>query len=79
MLVHKIANVLSALPKSTHPGAKKAKKAMAEVWNAEDKDHARAAATSFQDAYGPTFPTAAAKITDDLGQLLAFDESGVFS
>ena len=35
---HKIANVLGALPKSAHPGAKKA---LAEIWNAEDKDHAR--------------------------------------
>ena len=37
---HKIANVLGALPKSAHPGAKKA---LAEIWNAEDKEHARAA------------------------------------
>ncbi len=33
-------DVLGALPKSAHPGAKKA---LAEIWNAEDKDHARAA------------------------------------
>ena len=32
---HKIANVLGALPKSAHPGAKKA---LVEIWNAEDKD-----------------------------------------
>jgi len=31
---HKIANVLGALPKSAHPGAKKH---LAEIWNAEDK------------------------------------------
>ena len=31
---HKISNVLAALPKSAHPGAKKA---LAEIWNAEDK------------------------------------------
>src|SRR5205823_11685800 len=37
---HKIANVLSALPKSAHPGAKKA---LAEIWNAEDREHARRA------------------------------------
>src|SRR5215207_28341 len=30
---HKIANVLGALPKSAHPGAKKA---LAEIWKAED-------------------------------------------
>src|ERR687890_2139766 len=34
---HKIANVLGALPKSAHPGARKA---LAEIWNAEDKQHA---------------------------------------
>ncbi len=66
---HKIANVLAALPKSAHPGAKKA---LAEIWNAEDKDHARTAAKAFDAAYGAKFPKAAAKVTDDLDQLLAF-------
>jgi putative transposase len=66
---HKIANVLGALPKSAHPGAKKA---LAETWNAEDKNHARAAAKAFEAAYGAKFPKATAKITDDLEQLLAF-------
>ena len=51
--VHKTANVLSALPKSAHPGAKAA---LAEVWGAEDKSHARAAAKRFADAYGAKFP-----------------------
>jgi hypothetical protein len=32
--LHKTANVLAALPKSAHPGAKKH---LAEIWNAEDK------------------------------------------
>jgi transposase-like protein len=66
---HKIANVLGALPKSAHPGAKKA---LAEIWNAEDKNHARAAAAAFEAAYGAKFPKATAKITDDLEELLAF-------
>ena len=66
---HKAGNVLSALPKSAHPGAKKA---LAEIWGAEDKDHARAAAKAFADSYGAKFPKATAKITDDLDQLLAF-------
>ena len=64
----KIANVLGALPKSAHPGAKKA---LAEIWNAEDKNHARAAAKAFEAAYGAKFPKAVAKITDDLEELLA--------
>ena len=65
---HKIANVLGALPKSAYPGAKKA---LAEIWNAEDKTHARDAAKAFDAAYGAKFPKAAAKITDDLEELLA--------
>ena len=66
---HKTGNALAALPKSARPGAKKA---LAEIWGAEDKDHARAAAKAFAAAYGTKFPKAAAKITDDLDQLLAF-------
>jgi len=65
---HKIANVLGTLPKSAHPGAKKA---LAEIWNAEDKRHALDAVTAFKAAYGAKFPKAVAKITDDLEVLLA--------
>jgi transposase-like protein len=66
---HKTANVLAALPKSAHPGAKKA---LAEIWGAEDKDHALAAVKAFDAAYGAKFPKATAKITDDVDELLAF-------
>ena len=66
---HKIANVLGALPKSAHPGAKEA---LAEIWNAEDKRYALDAVKSFEVAYSAKFPKAVAKITDDLEQLLAF-------
>jgi transposase-like protein len=66
---HKIANVLGALPKSAHPGAKKA---LAEIWNAEDRRHALDAARAFEAAYGAKFPKAVAKIRDDLEVLLAF-------
>jgi putative transposase len=66
---HKSANVLGALPKSAHPGAKKA---LAEIWNAEDRHHALDAVTSFKAVYGAKFPKAVAKITDDLAELLAF-------
>lgn len=65
---HKIGNVLSALPKSAHPGAKKA---LAEIWNAEDRDHARGAVAAFKLAYGAKFVKAVAKVTDDLDKLLA--------
>jgi transposase-like protein len=66
---HKTANVLAALPKSAHPGAKKA---LAEIWGAEDKAHAQAAVKAFEAAYGAKFPKAVAKITDDVEELLAF-------
>jgi len=66
---HKSANVLGALPKSAHPGAKKA---LAEIWNAEDRRHALDAVSSFTAAYGAKFGKAVAKITDDLDELLAF-------
>jgi transposase-like protein len=66
---HKIANVLAALPRSAHPGAKKA---LAEIWNAEDRDHARRAVSAFKLAYGAKFAKATAKITDDMDELLAF-------
>ena len=61
--------MLSALPKSAHPGAKRA---LAEIWNAEDRDHARRAVAAFKLAYGAKFGKAVAKITDDLDELLAF-------
>jgi len=66
---HKIANVLNALPKSAQPGAKAA---LAEIWQAEDREHAARAAAVFATEYGPKWPKAAAKITDDLDVLLTF-------
>ncbi len=66
---HKQANVLAALPKSAQPGANKA---MKEIYNAEDKDHATKAAKAFAADYGTKWPKATKKITDDLDVLLAF-------
>jgi len=66
---HKIANVLSAMPKTAHPGAKKA---LAEIWNAEGRRHALDAVKAFEAAYGAKFPKAVAKVTSDLDELLAF-------
>lgn len=68
---HKIANVLNVLPKSAQPGAKAA---LAEIWNAEDREHAEAAAKGFAADYGVKWPKAAAKITEDLEVLLEFYE-----
>jgi transposase-like protein len=67
--VHKTANVLDSLPKSAQPAAKAA---LAEIWGAEDKDHARTALTAFAKQYGAKFPKAAAKLVDDEEVLLAF-------
>ena len=66
---HKIANCLGAMPKSAHPGAKKA---LAEIWNAADKRQALDAVRAFKAAYGAKFPKAVEKITDDRDELLAF-------
>ncbi len=66
---HKTANVLDALPKSAQPTAKKM---LAEIRDAEDRDHAVAAAKSFADEFSTKFPKAVAKITDDVDVLLTF-------
>ncbi len=66
---HVLGNVLAALPKSAHPGAKTA---LAEIYNAEDREHAIAAAKAFADLYGAKWPKAVAKITEHLDVLLAF-------
>ncbi|GIH29827.1 IS256 family transposase [Acrocarpospora phusangensis] len=66
---HKIANVLGALPRSAHPAAKKA---LAEIWNAENKEHAQNAVKDFRNTYGAKYPKAVAKVADDLDELLAF-------
>jgi transposase-like protein len=66
---HKTSNVLDALPKSAQPTAKKM---LAEIRDAEDRDHAVAAAKRFADEYGAKFPKAVAKITDDLDVVLSF-------
>jgi putative transposase len=67
--VHRVANILGALPTSAHAGARKA---LAEVRDAEDRAHAETAARAFGDAYGAKFPKAVAKLCDDLESLLAF-------
>jgi putative transposase len=67
--VHKVANVLNALPKSAQPAARKA---LAEIRDAEDRDHALAAIKVFQGDYGAKWPKAVAKIVDDTEVLLSF-------
>ena len=66
---HRMANVLAALPKSAHPSAKAA---LAEIYNAEDKQHALVAVKAFELDFDAKFPKAVAKITDEIDTLLAF-------
>jgi transposase-like protein len=67
--VHKVANVLDALPKSVQPSAKKF---LAEIRDAEDRDHAVAAAKRFDAEFRSRCPKAAGKVSDDLDRLLPF-------
>ena len=67
--VHKVANVLSALPKSVHPSARRA---LAEIRDAEDRTHAEAAITAFAIEFGAKWPKAVSKIVDDTDVLLTF-------
>jgi hypothetical protein len=67
--VHKAANVLDALPKSAHPAARKA---LAEIRDAEDREHARKAITAFAHLFGTKHPKAVAKVVEDAEQLLTF-------
>jgi putative transposase len=67
--VHKAANVLNALPKSAQPAARRA---LAEIRDAEDRDHALAAIENFKRDYGAKWPKAVAKIVDDTNVLLSF-------
>jgi putative transposase len=67
--VHKAANVLGCLPKAVQA---RARKALAEIRDAPDRDHARRAIEVFARDYGVKWPKAVAKITDDAEELLTF-------
>ncbi len=68
--VHKTANVLDALPKSVH---RRAKKAIKEVTEAENKHEATEAIKGFEREFGKKkWPKAAAKITGEEEALLAY-------
>jgi putative transposase len=67
--VHKTANVLAALPKAVHAGARRA---LAEVRDAPDRDHAERAIEAFARDYGVKWPKAVAKVVDDAEALLCF-------
>jgi putative transposase len=67
--VHKVRNVLAALPKSVHAGARKA---LNEILGAEDRTHAEAAIDALVRDYGVKWPKAVAKVVGDAEALLTF-------
>jgi putative transposase len=67
--VHKTANVLAAFPKAVHAGARRA---LTEIRDAPDREHAERAIEVFARDYGVKWPKAAAKVTDDAEALLCF-------
>ena len=67
--VHVVANVLNALPKSAQPAARRA---LAEIRDAEDRAHAETAIKAFAEEFGVKWPKAVAKITDKPDALLCF-------
>ena len=67
--VHKVRNVLGALPKSVHASARQA---LNEIVMAEDRSNADRAIGAFAADYGVKWPKAVAKVTDDAEALLTF-------
>jgi transposase-like protein len=67
--VHKSANVLDALPKSAH---RRAKKAIKEITEAENKAQAKKAVKGFAKEFETKWPKAVAKIAQDEEALLAY-------
>ena len=67
--VHKTANVLNYLPRSVQP---KAKKALQEIWMAENRASARKVFDHFVQTYKAKYPKAVACLEKDREALLAF-------
>jgi putative transposase len=67
--VHKVVNVLGCLPKAVQAGARKA---LVQIGDAPDRDHAQQAIEVFARDYGVKWPRAVAKICDDVEELLCF-------
>jgi transposase-like protein len=66
---HKLANVLGCLPAAVQAGARKA---LTEIRDAPDRDHAEQAIQAFARDYEVKWPKAVAKVVDDTEQLLCF-------
>jgi putative transposase len=67
--VHKIANVLNALPKKLHTAAQAHLK---EIWTADTRSDAEEAFAHFKEVYGAKHPKAVATVERNLKRLLAF-------
>jgi putative transposase len=67
--VHKTKNVLDSMPKSVHP---RAKKAIHEITEAENKKEAESAIEEFASEFGVKWPKASEKITSEKDLLLTF-------
>jgi putative transposase len=67
--VHKTANVLDSMPKSVHS---RAKAAIREITEAENKKEAEGAIEEFAGEFGGKWPKAVSKIVDEREALLAF-------
>jgi len=67
--VHKTANILNKLPKSSQP---KAKQALHDIWQAETKEKADKAFDLFIQTYEDKYPKATVCLQKDRGNLLAF-------
>lgn len=68
-MVHKTKNVLDALPKSAHG---RAKKAIKEITEAENKTQAKKAIKEFEGEFSKKWPKAVAKVTSDEEALLCY-------
>ena len=67
--VHKTANILNSLPKTSQP---KAKEAIHEIWQAETKINAEKAFELFIETYQDKYPKATLSLQKDREELLAF-------
>ncbi len=67
--VHKTANVLSKMPKSRHPHAKKL---LHRIWMASTRDEASQALQLFADTYSAKYPKAVECVLKDEDALLTF-------
>ena len=67
--VHKTANILSEIPKTTQP---RVKQALHAIWEAETKDQAQQAMNQFKEKYEAKYPKAWERLEKDSDVLLSF-------